>query len=84
VVPAEVTVMDGLRLWSNEFPLTAGMAGIVGFLPFSESLELCTGGAPPTAEDMLEGSDAWGVEEEIVEVGGSEIRPWAARFDPVD
>ena len=60
--------------------MTAGIAGIVGFLPFSESLELCAGGAPPTAEDMLEGSDASGVDEEIVVVGGTEDRLCAARF----
>jgi len=56
VAPAGVTVMDGLRVWSagrETLPLTAGMAGMVGFRPFTESLGPCVGGAPPTAADML-------------------------------
>ncbi len=63
--------------------MTAGIAGIVGFLPFSESLEVCAGGAPPTAEDMLEGSDASGVEEGIVVAEGTDDRLCAARFNSV-
>jgi hypothetical protein len=52
------------------------MAGIVGFLPFMESLCPWAGGAPPTAADMLVGSDALGVEEEeALEAEGNEVRP---------
>ena len=49
-------------------------------LPFSESLELCAGGAPPTADDMLEGSDASGEGEDVVMAVETEDRPCAARF----
>ena len=52
----------------------------MGFLPFSESLGVCAGGAPPTAEDMLEGPDAFGGEGEIVVADATEDRLCAARF----
>lgn len=85
VAPAGVTVIDGLRVWSGRetLPFTEGIAGIVGFLPFTESLWPCVGGAPPTAADMLLGSDAFGVKDEGLVAVGSEVRPWAAKFDPV-
>lgn len=77
--------MDALREWSGRetLPLTEGIAGMVGFLPFSDSLWPCVGGAPPTAADILLGSDAFGLEAEGLVAEGNEVRPEEAKFDPV-
>jgi hypothetical protein len=56
---------------------------MVVFFPFIESLCPWTGGAPPTAADMLAGPDALADEEGDLVARGSEVRPEAANSDPV-
>jgi len=58
-VPAGVTVIEGVRLWSlekDELPFI-GTAGTTGFLPLTASLEALLTGGLVFCVDILSGSD---------------------------